>query len=189
LFYIEVSVYRPDLTWRDIQYLARSTAKMINPEDPGWETTATGQKYSYKYGFGVLDAYKFVTAAQNWKLVKPQAWFDSPTVQLEGGKMDVSKKYSGGSHIGPGGVESKITITKDMLKDNNFESLEHVTIQVWIDHSRRGDVEVELISPNGIKSVLAKTRSGDEATTGFPGWVFMSVKHWYVVFSLGPMPC
>ncbi|GLB34763.1 putative kex protein [Lyophyllum shimeji] len=169
---------RPELTWRDIQYLSIETAKMVNPEDPDWETTATGRKYSYKHGYGVLDAYKFVTAAQKWTLVKPQAWFESPTIQLEGGKMDEGHRYSGGTHIGPDGVTSKLTITKDMLKENNFETLEHVNVQVWIEHSRRGDVEVEIISPNGIKSVLGKKRSGDDSKNGFPGWVFMSIKHW-----------
>ncbi|KAF8077756.1 peptidase S8/S53 domain-containing protein [Lyophyllum atratum] len=169
---------RPDLTWRDIQYLCIETAKMVNPEDGDWETIATGRKYSYKHGFGALDAYKFVTAAQKWTLVKPQAWFDSPTVQLEGGKMDQAKKFTGGTHIGPGGVTSKLTITKEMLKTNNFEALEHVNVQVWIEHSRRGDVEVEIVSPKGIKSVLGRKRSGDDSNNGFPGWVFMSIKHW-----------
>ncbi|KAG6814587.1 hypothetical protein H0H92_000116 [Tricholoma furcatifolium] len=169
---------RPELTWRDIQYLSIETAKMVNPDDPDWETVANGRKFSYKYGYGVLDAHKFVTAAQTWNLVKPQAWFDSSVVQLEGGKMDVSKKYSGGADIGPEGVTSKITVTKEMLAANNFETLEHINIQVWIDHTRRGDVEVEIVSPHGVKSVLGKKRSGDDATTGFPGWVFMSVKHW-----------
>lgn len=151
---------------------------MINPDDSDWETIASGRRYSYKYGFGVLDAYKFVTAAQKWTLVKPQAWFDSETIQLEDGKMNEAKKYSGGTTIGSKGVTSKISITTEMLKQNNFESLEHINIQVWIDHTRRGDVEVELVSPKGIRSILGKKRSGDEATTGFPGWVFMTIKHW-----------
>ncbi|KAG5645071.1 hypothetical protein DXG03_007161 [Asterophora parasitica] len=175
---------RPELTWRDIQYLAIETAKMINPEDPDWETTATGRKFSYKYGYGVLDAYKFVTAAQKWTLVKPQAWFDSPAIQLNGGKMNQANKFSGGTPIGPSGVTSTITITRDMLKTNNFEALEHINIQVWIEHTRRGDVEVEVVSPKGVKSVLGKKRSGDAAKTGFPGWVFMSIKHWSVFLSL-----
>lgn len=151
---------------------------MVNPDDPDWETVASGRKYSYKYGYGVLDAYKFVTRAQKWSLVKPQAWFDSETLQLDEGRMDEAKKFSGGTTIGPGGVTSKLSVTKAMLTGNNFESLEHVNIQVWIEHSRRGDVEVELVSPSGIKSILGKKRSGDDSKNGFPGWVFMSIKHW-----------
>lgn len=151
---------------------------MINPDDPDWEPTAAGRLYSYKYGFGVLDAHKFVTAAQKWKLVKPQAWFDTMAVQLEGGTMSEGKIFSGGTAISPGGLTSKITVTREMLEENNFETLEHVNIQVWIDHTRRGDVEIEIISPKGIKSTLGKKRDGDEATSGYPGWVFMSIKHW-----------
>ncbi|KAF9469262.1 peptidase S8/S53 domain-containing protein [Collybia nuda] len=169
---------RPDLTWRDIQYLCIETAKIINPDDSDWERTATGRLYSYKYGFGVLDAHRFVTTAQKWQLVKPQAWFVTDAVQLDNGRMNEAKKYTGGSPIGPGGVTSKITITKEILEGNNFEALEHINIQVWIDHTRRGDVEVEIISPGGVRSILGKSRPGDEAKSGYPGWVFMSVKHW-----------
>jgi kexin len=138
---------------------------------------ASGELYSYKYGFGVLDGYRYVTAAQSWNLVKPQAWFASPTIQLNSGAYS-HNKYTGGQPIVPSGVESKLVVTKEMVQEGNFEKLEHVNVKVWIDHSRRGDVQVELISPKGIKSVLAKPRPKDEATTGFPGWTFMSVKHW-----------
>ena len=42
---------------------------------------------------------------------------------------------------------------------------------------------VDLVSHNGIKSVLAETRVDDEAKTGFPGWRFMTIKHWYVLYT------
>jgi kexin len=134
--------------------------------------------YSYKYGYGALDAYAFVKAAQTWPLVKPQTWVSTETIQINGGKMGSDGNFTGGQFIGEGGVESKITITKEMLEENNFEKLEHINVKVWIQHTRRGDVEVEVRSPNGIKSVLASKRQFDSATTGFPGWTFMSVKHW-----------
>ena len=92
--------------------------------------------------------------------------------------MNEAKNFTGGQEIVAGGVTSLMTVTKEMMEQNNFEKLEHVNIQIWVDHTRRGAVEVELVSPNGIKSILGKRRGGDEATTGFPGWVFMSVKHW-----------
>ena len=43
----------------------------------------------------------------------------------------------------------------------NLQTLEHIDIHVCINHPRRGDVIVELVSPNGIKSVLAETCSLD----------------------------
>lgn len=99
-------------------------------------------------------------------------------MQINNGTMNASREASGGSPIVEGGVQSKITVTKEMLAEHNFASLEHVTVKVWITHTRRGDVEVELVSPNGIKSVLAGRRYGDAASTGYPGWTFMTVKHW-----------
>jgi kexin len=168
----------PDLTWRDVQYICIETARLINPDDPDWEPTAVGRPYSYKYGFGVLDAARYITAAQTWTLVKPQAWFETKTIQLEGGTMNKDQHYSGGQFIGPDGVTSTLSVTKQMLVDNNLETLEHINVKVWINHTIRGAVEVEIVSPKGIKSILAKQRQQDNANTGFPGWTFMSVKHW-----------
>jgi kexin len=85
----------------------------------------------------------------------------------------------GGQLIIPGGLTSSFTVTQDMLDIHNFEGLEHVTVRVWISHTKRGDVKVELTSPGGVRSVLAAKRDGDHARTGFRGWRFMSVKHWY----------
>ena len=81
------------------------------------------------------------------------------------------------------GLKDSIEITTAMLLDNNLQTLEHIDIRVWINHPRPGDVMVDLVSPNGIKSVLAETRVDDEAKTGFPGWRFMTIKHWYVLWT------
>lgn len=157
---------------------------MINPDDPDWERTASGRLFSYKFGYGALDAFAYVSAAQNWKLVKPQAWIITNTTQLGGGKMAKKHKYEGGEAIGADGIKNSIEITKAMMLDNNFETLEHIDVRVWIDHPRRGDVMVELVSPNGIRSILANKREHDDANTGFPGWRFMTIKHWCVLCNL-----
>jgi kexin len=122
-----------------------------------------------------------VKKAQEWKLVKPQVWFHTKTARLGAGVMTSKKQYSGGIPIVAGGVSNAIEVTPDMLKNSNFEKLEHINVRVWIQHMKRGDVEVEVVSPSGIRSILAAKRSGDQATTGFPGWMFMTVKHWYVL--------
>ena len=179
VFALALSV-RPDLTWRDIQHLCVKTARVINPTDPDWEYTANGRLYSYTYGFGKLDAYDFVMAAKEWEVVKPQAWLELPAIQLGNGTMDEDGRMEGGEPIVTGGVASSLVITEKMLKEANFEKLEHVTVTVWISNSVRGHVEVELVSPNGLRSVLAKKRPNDRDENGFPGWKFMSVKHWCV---------
>jgi kexin len=172
----------PDLTWRDIQHLSVYSAVQVNPEDPDWELTAHGRPFSYKYGFGKLDAYAYVTMARTWQLVKPQVWIDLAQVELADARM-VGKEMIGGEPIVPGGVRSSTIVTREMLEDWNFDKLEHITVKVWIKHTRRGDVEVELISPAGVRSILASRRRHDSAETGFVGWKFMTLKHWCVPFS------
>jgi kexin len=176
---VTMSMDSPELTWRDIQHLCVRASLHINPDDPDWQMTSVGRPYSYKYGYGALDAWTYVELARTWKLVKPQAWVDLPQVEIQGSNITPDGVMSGGTFISANGVDSKITVTSGVLKENNFESLEHVTVKVWISHARRGDVEVQIVSPNGITSVLAAARRFDEDDSGFPGWQFMSVKHWY----------
>lgn len=152
---------------------------MINPDDPDWEKTASGRPFSYKYGYGQLNAYAFVTAAQTWSLVKPQAWFHPSAIQINNGSLlEEDGEMTGGIPIISGGITSTFTVTQELMEEHNLEDIEHVTVRVWISHTKRGDVEVELVSPNGIRSVLAAPRAQDSATTGFRGWRFMSIKHW-----------
>ena len=143
--------------------------------------TASGRYYSYKYGYGAIDAWTLVELAKTWKLVKPQAWLEPPEIDMEGAQVLPTGKMRGGKLIPHDGLESSIQVTSEMMEQGNFERLEHVTVKAWISHSKRGDVEVWIVSPNRIKSVLAAPRRLDAADTGFVGWQFMSVKHWWVV--------
>lgn len=178
VFALALSV-RPELTWRDIQHLCVYNGGMINAQDPDWEETSIKRKYSYKYGWGILDAYTYVQAAKTWKLVKPQAWALTPVVELKGANMDnKTGAMSGGEPITAKGTTSKYTVTKEFFQQNNLERVEHIDIKVWITHGRRGDVEVELTSPTGVKSILAGKRANDADKKGFPGWRFNTVKHW-----------
>src|ERR1700761_2420533 len=169
----------PELTWRDVQHRCVENAVQINPSDPDWESTYNGRSFSYKYGWGLLDAGRYVEAAKTWKLVKPQAWAQTDVIELNGAAMDeASGTMTGGEPIVPGGIRSTITISKSFLEKNNLEKVEHINVRVWITHATRGAVQVEITSPSGVKSILAGLREFDTATTGYPGWTFMSVKHW-----------
>lgn len=159
---------RPDLTWRDMQHIAVHSALMINPDDKDWQKTQAGRHFNHKYGYGIIDASLFVEEAKKHKLVNPQAWMAGPNITIDKDQ----------TFIGEPGVKSTFTVTDNMLKDANLAAIEHVTVRVWITHERRGDVDVELTSPHGTKSVLARARRYDDATTGFPGWGFMTLKHW-----------
>ncbi|KAF9435716.1 pheromone processing endoprotease [Entomortierella beljakovae] len=160
---------RPDLTWRDIQYLVMNTAIPISLEDNDWGKTASGRLFNHKFGYGSLDAYRLVEAAKTFKSLRPQTSLHPATIHVgkpipQGGK----------------GISSTFKVTKEAIEKKSVRlgSLEHITVTVNIEHQRRGDVEVVLTSPNKIESRLGVRRRYDDAVTGFVDWTFMTVKHW-----------
>ena len=160
---------RPELTWRDVQYLMIETAVPVSETDGSWQTLSSGRKFSHDWGFGKVDSYSLVQKARTWELVKPQAWFTSPWLRVH---HNIPQ--------GNQGLISRFTVTEEQLKKSNFERLEHVTVTMNIDHSRRGDLSVELRSPSGVVSHLSVARRHDKEPVGYVDWTFMSVAHWYV---------
>lgn len=160
---------RPDLTWRDMQYLVMRTAVPVNTEDPDWQKTYIGKMYSHTYAYGKVDSYALVEAAKTWELVKPQAWFYSPWVHVH---HPIPQ--------GAVGLTVAVEITKEMLQAANLARIEHVTVTMNIEHTRRGDLSVDLVSPENIVSHLSVTRRLDDAEVGYEDWTFMSVVHWWV---------
>lgn len=158
---------RPDLTWRDIQYLAMDTAVPVDDPEANWQETSIGKQFSHTFGYGKIDSYGLVEKAKDWELVKPQTWFFSPWLQ-------VRKEIPQGKH----GLSVNFEVTEDMLKDANVARLEHVTVTMNVNHTRRGDISVDLISPDKITSHIAVSRPKDELKAGYDMWTFMSVAHW-----------
>lgn len=59
-----------DLTWRDVQHLlVRNCEVAPLSRNPGWSTNAAGFKFNPQFGFGLLNAYKIVKEAINWRTV------------------------------------------------------------------------------------------------------------------------
>jgi kexin len=166
--YALVLQIRPDLTWRDIQWITvMSTIPVYKEEkESEWQTTKIGRKYSHQYGYGKVDAYGMIEVAKSWKNVKKQAWYFSPWVHV---KHEIPQ--------GKQGLSSNFEITADMLKGANLERVEHVTVTMNIAHTKRGDLSVELHSPSGVISHLSETRQYDDAPIGYVDWTFMTVAH------------
>ncbi|KAF8985629.1 hypothetical protein BGZ46_003029 [Entomortierella lignicola] len=159
---------RPDLNWRDIQYLTIHTAVPVDENDSDWTETSVGRMFNHKYGYGSLDAYAIVEYAKNWVSVGPQVTYESPVIVVDG---DIPS----GVDVG---LPSVFEVTEDVLKGVKFGKLEHVTVTINVKHVYRGEIEVELRSPDNIISKLAVARPFDESADGFEDWTFMSVKHW-----------
>lgn len=158
---------RPELTWRDLQYIALHTAIPILGEVDDWQETSIGKQFSHTFGYGKIDSYALVQLAKDWELVKPQAWYFSPW-------QHVKKAIPQGGD----GLSVEFHITETDLLEANLERIEHVTVTMNVEHTRRGDLSVDLISPNDIVSHIATSRMYDEENAGYDDWTFMSVAHW-----------
>lgn len=158
---------RPELTWRDAQYLMVETSVPVHEDDGSWQETKNGRKFSHDWGFGKLDTYSLVQRAKTWELVKPQAWYHSPWLRVQ---HEVPQ--------GDKGLAAFWEVNEKMMKDANIERLEHVTVTMNVNHTRRGDLSVELRSPEGITSHLSVARPNDNAELGYIDWTFMTVAHW-----------
>ena len=158
---------RPDLTWRDLQYLCVDTAVPIHLDDGDWQETTIGKKFSHTFGYGKIDAYTFVEAAKTFESVKPQSWFHSPWLSVQHAIPE-----------GDQGLAASFEITPDMLQQANLGRLEHVTVTMNVQHGRRGDLSADLISPSGVISHIATSRRPDSSKDGYDDWTFMSVAHW-----------
>ncbi|KAL4781455.1 peptidase S8/S53 domain-containing protein [Aspergillus varians] len=158
---------RPDLTWRDAQYIMVETSVPVHEDDGSWQVTKSGRKFSHDWGFGKLDTYSLVQKAKNWDLVKPQAWYHSPWLRVQ---HEVPQ--------GDKGIASFWEVSEKLMKDANIARLEHVTVTMNVNHTRRGDLSVELRSPEGITSYLSTARRNDDAEVGYVDWTFMTVAHW-----------
>lgn len=158
---------RPELTWRDLQYLCRETGKKFELE-PGleWQTTHDGKHYHNHYGYGHLDADDIVEKAKDWELVGPQSWFI-------GDKRD--------AHIpinGTGPFVYNYTVSQEDWDNANLKHVEHVNVVVSVDYPVRGGIKYSLRSPSGFVSVLADRRPNDLTHSPLVDWQFMSVAHW-----------
>lgn len=157
----------PDLTWRDMQYLVILSSVEINEGDGNWQHGALGKRYSHRYGYGKLDAYRIVDMARSWTNVNPQSWYYS--------NEEVTDQFTNSTDTT---LESTIEITDMDLSDANLKRVEHITVTVDIETDFRGHTLIDLISPEGITSNLGVLRRMDKSKEGFRDWTFMSVAHW-----------
>jgi subtilisin-like proprotein convertase family protein len=148
----------PNLSARDVQHILVRTAARNDATDAGWATNGGGLHVNHKYGFGAVDAAAAVAAAEHWRGVGDEVSIVSPT-------KSVNRAIADNNAIG---VTDSITITQDIV-------IEWVEVQFNATHTFRGDLAIELTSPDGTKSVLSEAHgdAGDNYN-----WLFTSARHW-----------
>ncbi|KAI8072902.1 peptidase S8/S53 domain-containing protein [Gongronella butleri] len=170
VFALVLSV-RPDLSWRDLQYLCVESAKPFSLEDSDWSLLPSGRMYNHKFGYGRLDAYAIVELAKTFTNVGPQSYLRLSSPPR---RRPIPDRASAPMSS----IRSILTISEDMMDGAGLSRLEHVTATVFIEHARRGDLEILLHSPHNITSQLGTPRRNDVSSEGLLDWTFMTVKHW-----------
>lgn len=74
-----------------------------------------------------------------------------------------------------------LTLTTDACegKENFVRYLEHVQAVITVNSTRRGDLNINMTSPMGTKSILLSRRPrDDDSKVGFDKWPFMTTHTW-----------
>ncbi|XP_029773457.1 neuroendocrine convertase 2 isoform X2 [Suricata suricatta] len=140
------------LTWRDMQHLTVLTSKrnQLHDEVHQWRRNGVGLEFNHLFGYGVLDAGAMVKMAKDWKTVPERFHCVGGSVQ------DPEKIPSTGKLV--------LTLTTDACegKENFVRYLEHVQAVITVNASRRGDLNINMTSPMGTKSILLSRRPRDD---------------------------
>ena len=62
--------------------------------------------------------------------------------------------------------------------NNHVRYLEHVQARITLKASKRGEIQIFLISPSKTRSTLLAKRMKDTSKEGFNNWAFMSTHFW-----------
>jgi subtilisin-like proprotein convertase family protein len=149
----------PGLTYRDVQHILVETSDVIDATNPDWQTNGAGKLFSHYYGFGRVNATAAVAAAQTWVNVPAQTFYSS-AVESVGAAIPEDAGAP---------VTDTITVTEDI-------DVEHVQVVFDADHPSRGQVHVDLVSPDGTVSnlIFGRPDSGDN----YDNWTLMTVANW-----------
>lgn len=81
----------------------------------------------------------------------------------------------------PSGGKLVLTLSTDACegKENFVRYLEHVQAVITVNSTRRGDLNINMTSPMGTKSILLSRRPrDDDSKVGFDKWPFMTTHSW-----------
>ncbi|XP_069360440.1 neuroendocrine convertase 1-like [Maniola hyperantus] len=154
----------PNLTWRDVQHLIVWTSEYTPlSENPGWQINGAGLRFDIRFGFGLLNAGALVTNALNWTTV--------PAKQICRINASFAKKTERISSA------ETVDIAINVL-DCAVIYIEHVELVTTIQYTRRGALEIYLVSPQGTKVQILSARQRDTSTAGLVNWPLTSVATW-----------
>jgi kexin len=148
----------PRLSWRDVKHVIALGATQVNPSDTSWHTNGRGYHHSNIYGFGLLKIPPLLNVLDTYTLLQEQ------------------QKQVFSPIIRPTKDNANSFIVN--MSHTNVTFIEMVILRIALTHPRRGDVAVQIISPEGTISVLAEHRNDPNPNFPAEGWSFSSLHHW-----------
>lgn len=162
----------PDLGYRDVQEILAYSSRQIDAGDAGWALNGAtdwnggGLHVSHDFGFGLTDALTAVRLAESWR--------DQSTFANE--ELVTASRAPLKTIVNDGTITDTITISDPV-------DLEWVEVDINVDHSWIGDLEITLTSPDGTVSTLVDrpgVTSGNQFGTSQDDirFVLTSARHW-----------
>lgn len=166
----------PALSYRDVKEIFLRTSVKELPTSTDWIRQTGGRpdlapiEHHHGFGGGRVDAEAAVAMVQGWTslpaLAAVQSVSSTVNTAVPDGTGEVSRDFVFGS--------------SPRLR------VETVEVTVNIAHQFRGDLEIELVSPKGVRSRLVSASAFDDgydpdtetSGQGFEPWTFSSVRHW-----------
>uniref|UniRef100_A0A674CEK9 Proprotein convertase subtilisin/kexin type 7 n=1 Tax=Salmo trutta TaxID=8032 RepID=A0A674CEK9_SALTR len=150
---------RPCLTWRDVQHIITYTATQYDVQGD-WKINGAGFHHSHQHGFGLLNAWRLVNAAKSE------------------GQSRMSTSDPSLLYFSLGLCAPLTPVTAADLRQSGMQTLEHVSVTLTLVHTRRGSVEIVLLCPSGMTSLIGARRALDTDTSGYSDWTFSTVRCW-----------
>ncbi|XP_053611965.1 neuroendocrine convertase 1-like isoform X2 [Plodia interpunctella] len=156
----------PNLTWRDVQHLIVWTSEYAPlSSNPGWQINGAGFRFDIRFGFGLLNAGALVATSLNWTSVPEKSIC---RVKSSSSENNREKLYS----------KDKLVVPLEVDKSCSVNHIEHVEMIINVQYTRRGALQIYLVSPMGTKVQVLSARPRDASTAGFVDWPLTSVATW-----------
>jgi subtilisin-like proprotein convertase family protein len=152
------------LNWRDVKEIYIRSATKNDSGDSDWARNGAGFWFNHKYGAGLINASDAVRLAKNWSNLGTMT---SVSVPLSSLLATIRDNNSSGL------VKYFDTRSLSGLR------VEHATVTTDISHPSRGELEIQLTSPDGTTSRLAEKHTSYPADPAdYPDWTFSTVHNW-----------
>ena len=152
------------LNWRDVKEIYIRSATKNDSGDSDWAINGAGFWFNHKYGAGLVNATQAVRLAKNWSNLGTMT---SVSISLSSLPTTIRDNNSSGL------VKYFDTRSLSGLR------VEHATVTTDITHPSRGELEIQLTSPDGTTSRLAEKHTSYAADPAdYPDWTFSTVHNW-----------